>query len=217
MSPSIVSGRVVAIVTCVGSPGFGLDHRILEVPEVALRRFVEHFVVADGRLQERVPIHEPLAAIDFAVLEQLEERLADGPGTLVVEREPRPLPIAAAAHLLELAEDARFVLLLPLPDALDQPFAAQVVPRHLFFLEQPPLDDRLRGDAGVVGARHPERVEALHPLHADEDVLQRVVERVAQVQRPGHVRRRDDDRIRRLACRGVFGAARRGSSPALSQ
>ena len=106
-------------------------------------------------------------------------------------------PVAAAAHLLELAEDAGFVLVLPLPDALDQPLAAQVVPRLLFLLEQPPLDHRLRGDAGVIGAGHPERVEALHPLHADEDVLQRVVERVAEVQRAGHVRRRDDDRERR--------------------
>ena len=35
-------------------------------------------------------------------------------------------------------------------------------------------------------------------LPADEDVLQRVVERVAQVQRAGHVRRRDDDRERAL-------------------
>ena len=36
VSPSMVSGRVVAMVTCVGSPGFGIDHRIVEVPEMAL-------------------------------------------------------------------------------------------------------------------------------------------------------------------------------------
>ena len=40
------------------------------------------------------------------------------------------------------------------------------------------------------------RLEALHPLLADEDVLERVVQGVAQVQGPGHVRRRDDDRER---------------------
>ena len=60
--------------------------------------------------------------------------------------------------------------------------------------QQPPLDDRLRGDAGVIGAGHPQGVVALHPLQADEDVLQRVVQRVAQVQRAGDVRRRNDDR-----------------------
>ncbi len=72
--------------------------------------------------------------------------------------------------------------------------AAQVVPRLAFFFPQPPFDDRLRGDAGVVGAGHPERVEALHPLHANQDVLQRVVQGVAQVQRAGHVGRRNHDR-----------------------
>ena len=34
---------------------------------------------------------------------------------------------------------------------------------------------------------------ALHPPPADQDVLERIVQRVAQVQRPGDVRRRDDD------------------------
>ena len=84
--------------------------------------------------------------------------------------------------------------------------------RLLLLFQQPPLDDGLRGDAGVVGAGHPEGVEALHPPPADQDVLQRVVERMAQVQSPGHVRRRDDDRERLAACSG---SARCGSSRAL--
>ncbi len=178
--------------------GLWIDHRILEVPEMALHRFVKHFVVADGRLQERVPVDQPLAAINFAVLEQLEKGLAHGPGADRIQRESRPLPVAATAHLLQLADDARFVVLLPLPDAFDEPLAAQLVPAELLFAQQPPLDDRLRGDAGMIGARHPQRLEALHPLLPDEDVLQRVVQRVAQVQGPGDVRRRDDDRVRLL-------------------
>ena len=46
------------------------------------------------------------------------------------------------------------------------------------------LDDGLGGDAGVVGAGHPEGVVALHPPPSDQDVLERVIERVAQVQVP---------------------------------
>ncbi len=91
------------------------------------------------------------------------------------------------------------------------PSTAQLVPAELLFLQQPPLDDRLRGDAGVIGAGHPERLEALHPFLADEDVLERVVQSVAEVQRAGHVRRRDDDRVRPSAP----GSARYGNSPAL--
>ena len=73
----------------------------------------------------------------------------------------------------------------------------------LLLLQQPLLDDRLGGDPRVVGAGHPEGVVPLHPPPADQDVLQRVVERVPQVQRPGDVRRRDDDRVGRLRARRV--------------
>ena len=64
----------------------------------------------------------------------------------------------------------------------DQLFAAEVVAVEVFFSScRPPFDHGLRGDAGVIGAGHPEGVVALHPLAADEDVLQRVVQGVAQV------------------------------------
>ena len=105
-----------------------VDHRILEVPEVSLDRFVKHLVVAHGRLQERVPVHQPLAAVDQPLLEQVEERAAHGPRRTMSSSVNRvPLPVAAAAHLLELAEDSRLVFVLPFPDALDQLLAAQVV------------------------------------------------------------------------------------------
>ena len=76
------------------------------------------------------------------------------------------------------------IVVLPLPDAFDQPLAAELVPAEFLLLQQPPLDDGLGGDAGVIGAGHPEGLEPLHPLLADEDVLQRVVQGVAQVQAP---------------------------------
>ena len=75
----MVSGRVVAMVTCVGSPGRGSTTGYGKVPEMPLHRLVKHLVVADGGLQERVPVHQPLAAIDLALLEEREERLADRP------------------------------------------------------------------------------------------------------------------------------------------
>ena len=50
-----------------------------------------------------------------------------------------------------------------------------------------PLDHRVHRDRGVVVSRLPERVEASHPVPADEHVLGRGVERVAHVQVPGDV------------------------------
>ena len=56
---------------------------------------------------------------------------------------------------------------------------------RFFWLQlQLALDHHLRGDAGMVHADHPQGVLALHPRVAGEDVLQRVVERVADVQAP---------------------------------
>ena len=172
---------------------------------------MKDLVVADGRLQERVPVDQPLAAVDQPLVEQAEERVPHGPGADRVEREPGPLPVAAAAHLLELAEDAGFVLVLPLPDPLDQRLRGPGRAAS----SSPPRSSRRSTTAcvampawSVPGIQRV--VEALHPLQADEDVLQRVVQRMAQVQRAGDVGRRDDDRVR-LACRG---RARCGSSPA---
>ena len=60
---------------------------------------------------------------------------------------------------------------------------------------------------GVVGPRHPEHAAAAHPLPARQDVLDRPAVGVADVQPPGHVRRRNDhDEARRAR-----GARRAGS------
>ena len=179
--------------------GLGIDDGIVEIPEIARHGLVEDLVVADGRLQHGVPVHQPLAAIDQSVAEHLEERMPHRPGALRIEGEAGPLPVAAAAHFLELAEDPLFVVVLPLPDAGHEPFAAELVAAELFLLQQAAFDHGLRGDARMIGARHPQGFEALHPLLADEDVLQGVVQGVAQVQGAGDVGRRDDDRVGLLA------------------
>jgi hypothetical protein len=70
-----------------------------------------------------------------------------------------------------------------------------VAAARLLRLHQLALDHHLRGDAGVVGARLPQHVLAAHALEAAQNVLQRVVERMAHMQRAGDVRRRDDDAI----------------------
>src|SRR5262249_6382986 len=65
-----------------------------------------------------------------------------------------------------------------------------------FFFAQTPFHHGLRRDAGMVGARHPERVVPLHAPPANEDLLKRVVERVPHVQRAGDGRRWDCDAVR---------------------
>src|SRR5207248_2912838 len=86
---------------------------------------------------------------------------------------------------------------LPRPEAVDELFAAEVVALLSLGLELA-LDHDLRGDAGMVGADHPVGVEAAHAVVADERVHQRLLERMAHMQRAGDVRRRQLDRVRGL-------------------
>ena len=116
-------------------------------------------------------------------------------GEPLVHGEAFPLPVAGGAQPLQLADDLPARFGLPLPDPLDERFAPQVV-AVLPFGGQLALHHVLGGDAGMVGARHPEDVVALHPLPAAEDVLQGVVEGMPHVQGAGHVGGRDDDTVR---------------------
>jgi hypothetical protein len=101
-------------------------------------------------------------------------------------------PVGRCAEAHQLVFDLRGVLVLPLPDLLDESLAADVEAGDALRGELA-LHDHLRGDAGVVGARNPERVEARHPLPAGDDIDERVDQGVPDVQPAGDVRRRDDD------------------------
>ena len=172
--------------------------RVAIVPEVALDVLVNDLVVGDGGLEMRIPIHQPFAAIDQPILEPLEEDFVDRLGADVIQREPRPRPIAGEAHLPQLPQNPPAVFLFPFPDLRDQPLAADLVPRDVLLLLKLPLHDGLGRDAGVVRARHPQRLEATHPVSPNEHVLERLIDRVPEVQRPGHVRQRNVDHVRPL-------------------
>ena len=115
--------------------------------------------------------------------------------TQLVQGEAGPLPIARTSHQAKLAQDSLFVLVFPGPDSLDQSLTAQVVPCLLLFFQQPLFDNRLGSDSRVVGAGHPKDVIALHPPPADQDVLQRIIESVSQVEGAGDVRWRNHDAV----------------------
>ena len=73
MSPSIVSGRVVAIVTN-SFARFRVDDRIVEIPEMPVERFVEDLVVTHGGPKVGVPITKPFSAVDQAVGKSLKKK-----------------------------------------------------------------------------------------------------------------------------------------------
>ena len=164
-----------------------------------------HLEVGDRGQQLRVPVDQPLVPVDQPFAIKLDEHLEHGARQALVHREALARPVAGRAEPLQLVDDGAAALRLPLPDALEEVLAAHLAAARLLALHQLPLDHHLRGDAGVVGARLPQHVLAAHALEPAQDVLQRVVERMAHMQRAGDVRRRDDDRVRLR--RGALGPA----------
>jgi hypothetical protein len=176
-------------------PGGGHHDRVVTVAvpdrdQLALVLGVVDLDVGQRGHAARAPVDDPLGPVDQAVVEQPLEDGLHGPGQARVHGEPLPVPVDAVAQAAHLAQDLPAGLGLPLPDPLGEPLPAQIVPGQAL-LGQFPLDHVLGGDPGVVHARQPQRRVALHAAAADQRVHQRVIQRVADVQRAGHVRRRD--------------------------
>ena len=127
---------------------------------------------------------------------QVDKNLLHLAGIGLVHGEALARPVAGGAEFLELLDDDAAVLLLPLPDLLQEGFATEVVAGLFLLLAELPLDDGLGGDARVVGAGEPEDLVPGLAGAASEDVLKGVVENVTEGQDSGDIRRRDDDRVR---------------------
>ncbi len=152
----------------------------------------------------RTPVDDALGAVDQAVVVEPFEDRADGGGEPGVHGEALAAPVDRVAEPTHLTEDLAAVLGLPLPHALDEGLAAEVVARRAL-LGQLALDHVLGRDAGVVHAGQPQRLVTLHAAAANQGVHERVLERVAHVQLAGDVRRWDHDAKGRLVARRVGG------------
>ena len=110
----------------------------------------------------------------------------------LVHGEPLPVPVAGRAEFLKLGDNPSAVLFFPVPCALEEPFPAEIVLVDPLFLQL--LDDlHLGGDGGVIRPRLPERVIALHPLVADQNVLHGIVKGMSHMKLPRDIRGRDYD------------------------
>ena len=163
----------------------------------------DHLLIGQGGEGHRAPVDDPLAAVDQALFEQLDEDMAHPFRVGGVHREPFAAPIARATEPFELLDDDVAVLGLEIPDALEKLVAAEVAAGFALGFAEFALDFRLGGDAGVVGAGQPQDFLAKLAGAAGQDVLKRVVQDVPEMQDAGDIRRRDDDRIPFFGGRGV--------------
>ena len=166
--------------------------RVFEVPEAPRDRLLLDLEIADRGLQFRVPVHQPLVAVDEAIVVEVDEDLQHGLGEVRVHRKLLARPVHRTAEAAQLVGDLPAAFRFPFPDLLDE-FLARVIGALVLALLHLALDHHLRRDPGMVGADDPQRILAAHPLVPDHDVLQRVVERVADMEAARHVGWRVDD------------------------
>ena len=144
---------------------------IADVPEGAGLVHIFDLGVGQGGDAVGAPVDDAAALIDEALFIQVDEGLANGRGAGVVHGEAGAVPVAAGAELHLLGYDARAVFVFPVPDALEELLAAQVVAGQALLGAQLFLHADLGGDAGMVGAGQPQGAVALHALEADQDIL----------------------------------------------
>ncbi len=173
-------------------PPLPLGEGIADAPELARLGLVLHLQVGDGGPAAGAPVDDIVPLVDEAVVVQTDEHLADRLGEALIHGEAFARPVAGAAEPFELMDDDPAVLRLPLPHPFDELLPAEIMPGESL-LRQLLLHDVLRRDPRMVHPRHPEGVIPLHPLVADDDVLEDVVEGMPHMEHPRHVRRRDDD------------------------
>src|SRR5579859_3636506 len=94
---------------------------------MALGLLVLHFEIRQHRLAPWAPVHHVFAAVNQPSLPQADEYFAHRARQAGVHGEALAAPVTAHAHADHLALDGVAVLLLPLPDALDEFLAADLI------------------------------------------------------------------------------------------
>ena len=90
------------------------------------------------------------------------------------------------------------MFVLPIQDATQKFLAAKIVSRLFLCLTEIFFDRGLRPDAGMIHPRQPKNFVTLHSRASGENVLDRIVQNMAEREDTGDVRRRHDDGERRL-------------------
>ena len=169
-----------------------IGQRVAQLPEVPLLLLTHHLQIGDRGEQGRVPVHQAFAAVDEALLIELDEDGLHHGRAGRAHGEVLQGPVAARGEPAHLPGDGGARLLLPVPDLFQKALSAEVVARDALGIELT-LHDDLCGDAGMVGARQPQGVVAAHAMPAGERVHQRLVEGMPHVQGAGHIGRRQLD------------------------
>ncbi|MNP50859.1 hypothetical protein D3C76_1451460 [compost metagenome] len=104
--------------------------RILKMVQVTVNLFVFHLDVGERRARRRIPVNDIFAAVNQALLIELDEHFANRLRQPLVQREPLTRIIEGSAHFGPLFMNRFRILVLPGPYLIEELLAPEVVPRH---------------------------------------------------------------------------------------
>ena len=164
-------------------------NRIFVIIHFADGFFLDNLQVGNGGHELGIPVNQFLGLVNQSVLIQVYENLADGAAQPLVHGKTLA---AGSPQAAQLPANGAAALFFPFPDCFNKFFAAEVMAGNAFF-GQIALNNHLGCDTGVIHAGLPENLFAEHTVITDQDILQRVVQRVSHMQNAGNVRRRNDN------------------------
>ena len=170
--------------------------RIADMVKLAVNILVVNLQIRQGGGAPDAAVDNPLVAVNQPLVIQADKSSADGAARPVVQREPMALPVGGNAQPPRLfvndAAGFRHVFPNPPDESLPPDFVAAAG-----LVQKLPLHHPLRRNPRVIRPRQPQGRRPGHPPVADQRILQRLFQSVAQMQLPGNIRRRHNDGIRR--------------------
>ena len=171
---------------------------IAQMPEMTVFIFMFHFDIGNGRVAVRAPVGNARPLIDKALVIQAYEHFAHSRRAAFIHRETLAVPVTGRPQRTQLGHDAVAILFLPVPNAFEELFAAEFITVRSLFTQRS-LNLGLRSDTGMVTARNPNGIVALHAAETNQNILQRIVKGMPHMQLPRDIWRRDNHAVRLLA------------------
>ena len=167
-------------------------NRIFVIIHFADGFLLDNLQVGNGGHKLGIPVNQFLGLVNQSILIQVYENFADGAAQTLIHGKTLAAPVAGSPQAAQLPANGAAALFFPFPDGFNKFFAAKVMAGNAFF-GQITLNNHLGCDTGVIHAGLPENLFAEHTVIANQNILQRVVQRVSHMQNAGNVRRRNDN------------------------
>ena len=169
------------------------DYGVFDIPQMPGFILMIDFNIAKRRMAMRAPVRNPPSLIDKPFFIERNEYFADGTRAYIVHGKPFTAPIAGRTEASDLLFNTAAVFFFPRPNAFQKFFTPYIITCFPFFFSKLFFHLDLRCDPRMIRTGDPDHVIAFHPFKTHEDILERIVERMAHMKLTRYIGRGHDD------------------------